>query len=111
MVTKNNIILQVWREENNLQDPYAVAVKHNGITIGHMPREYSRFLSNFMEHKGELVKQVISVRKPRSPISHGGLEILILVKPIHDDKYTAESFCQFSNLAANLLADGPMIQG
>ena len=102
MLTKNNIILQVSREENNLQDPYAVAVTHNGITIGHMPREYSRFLSKFMEHKGELVVQVISVRKRRSPISQGGLEIPILVKAIHDekriidrlvDKYTTESFC------------------
>ena len=102
MLTKNNIILQVSREENNLQDPYAVAVTHNGITIGHMPREYSRFLSKFMEHKGELVVQVISVRKRRSPISQGGLEKPILVKAIYDekliidrlvDKYTTESFC------------------
>ena len=94
--------MQVSREENNLQDPYAVAVTQNGITIGHMPREYSRFLSNFMAHRGELVVQVISVRKRRSPISQGGLETPILVKAIHDekqiidrlvDKYTTESFC------------------
>ena len=102
MLTKNKIILQVSREENNLLDPYAVAVTHNGITIGHMPREYSRFLCKFREHKGALVVQVISVRKRRSPISQGGLEKPILVKAIYDekliidrlvDKYTTESFC------------------
>ena len=43
------------REENNLLDPYDVAILLVGITIGHLPLEYSRFLSMFMVHKGALL--------------------------------------------------------
>ena len=62
-------------------DPYCCAIQisragrlHN-LTIGHIPREISRFVFFFLHHGGSVDGKVIDLNRRRSPIPCGGLEI------------------------------------
>lgn len=75
-------------EDNNPTDPYAIAVKTemNNIpfTVGHLPREISRVINKFISHGGTIQVKLASVRRRRSKICQGGLEVPISVTAKHD---------------------------
>lgn len=57
-------------EESNEHDEYAVAVRKDGETIGHVPRSFSRISWYFLKHAGEIRCVITGKRK------HGlGLEV------------------------------------
>ena len=66
---------------NLVHDPYVIAWKllKRGtlapVTVGHVPREVSRFVYMFMKRGGQLKARVIDNSFYRSPIPQGGLEI------------------------------------
>ena len=68
------------RVESLKSDPrcFAVRVKtHCGrfITVGHVPREISRYIYYFIRHGGMIDGHVADLAKRRSPIPAGGTEI------------------------------------
>ena len=67
-------ILDTSRERNNPYDKYAVAVKKEQITVGHVPREISKTVAFFMKHGGIVTCKVTSGQYRHSLIA-GGLEI------------------------------------
>ena len=73
-------------------DPYAVAwmlKRRNKLIpdiVGHVPREISRFIWFFFAHGGKMEANVLSVRPLPSPISSGGLEIMLMAKLTIDEK-------------------------
>lgn len=40
------------RERDNVHDKYAVAIFHKGMVVGHVPREFSHNVSNFLGTDG-----------------------------------------------------------
>ena len=63
------------RETNNNQDRYAVAVKRNGTTVGHLPRKASRVCSLFLRRGGSIHCTVTGRRRHFSDLPQGGLEV------------------------------------
>ena len=75
---------RVWVQiENNLTskqiDPYCCAVKSNSggslVTVGHVPREISRFVYFFIRDGGIIEGTLLSTKYRPSPIPAGGLEV------------------------------------
>ena len=62
-------------------DPYCCAVqilipnRVANTTIGHIPREISRFTYYFLKHGGKIDGHVSSMLRRKSPIPSGGLEV------------------------------------
>ena len=78
-------ILSAVHEQNNLYDRYAIVAQKKlpgqlePSTIGHLPKEISRF-TRFIIHYGATVTvRVISDNHRRSPLIQGGLEIPVEV--------------------------------
>ena len=75
-------VLYCERELDNPEDEFAVAVKvqdFSRTTVGHLPREISRFAWHFMRHGGQITCRVTGGRR-HSPIVQGGLEIPCIVQ-------------------------------
>ena len=72
-------VLQCEREPSNASDRYAVAVKKDGTTIGHLPRKVSRVCSLFMRRGGRIQCTVTGGRRYSADLPQGGLEIPCLV--------------------------------
>ena len=70
---------------SKLVDPYACVIKikyrffDNWITVRHIPREISRHCYFFMKEGGEISGYLVSTNYKPSPISAGGLEVLLLL--------------------------------
>ena len=62
--------LEVCRELENLHDHRAVCIKKRGVIVGHVPRELTAILVNFMYHGG-----AISCRVRGRPQHGKGLEV------------------------------------
>ena len=51
------------REENNEHDEHAVAVRKNGVIVGHVPRSFSRVSWFFLRHGGDITCRITGKRK------------------------------------------------
>ena len=77
------------------EDPFSVAWKLVRVDrivpdiVGHIPREISRCVHFCIQHGGQLSAQVLSGRYRPSPISKGGLEIILMAKFKISDKQRA----------------------
>ena len=49
-----SIEVHVCREPENLHDRRAVCIKKGGVSFGHVPRELTAILVNFMDHGGAI---------------------------------------------------------
>ena len=67
--------LQCTREQGNSKDRYAVAVKKDGVIVGHIPRKISRVTFLFLKRGGSLQCTVTGRRHYSSDLPQGGLEI------------------------------------
>ena len=75
--------IMIMRQSENTHDPYACSVNINSksrltgrtITVGHIPRELSRFFWFFIKRGGSINGFVKSVAHRKSPIAEGGLEV------------------------------------
>ena len=79
--SKLSQLLEVFHEQGNVHDPFAMAVKVKSAAmltkavIDHIPREISWFCQYFMDHGGLLEAQVRDTVCRISPIRNKGLEI------------------------------------
>ena len=62
--------LEVCREPDNLHDRRAVCIKKEGVIFGHVPRELTAILVNFMDHG-----DAISCRVRERPQQGKGLKV------------------------------------
>ena len=66
-------------------DPYSIAWMFKRVNklvpdvVGHIPQEIYRFVWFFIERRGTVNGEVVDGKCHRSPISNGGLEILLTV--------------------------------
>ena len=67
--------LQCTREQGNSNDHYAVAVKKDGVIVGHIPRKISRVTFLFLKRGGSLQCTVTWRRQYCSDLPQGGLDI------------------------------------
>ena len=51
--------LKCEREKNNAKDPYAVAVVHKNVIVGHLPRKISRISALFLKRQGKISCKVL----------------------------------------------------
>ena len=78
---KNIVSLQI--------DPYCCAItitrvyKISPVTVGHIPREISRFVYFFLHEQGAISGTVVDTEPRISPIPEGGLEIKLLLNFTH----------------------------
>ncbi len=72
-------IMNCEREPDNRKDRYAVAVKREGETVGHLPKKYSRIFSLFLRRGGLISCTVTGTRRYSADLSQGGLEIPCLL--------------------------------
>ena len=63
------------REPFNVMDRYAVAVKKDGIVIGHLPKKVSRICSLFLRRERTIRCTVTGTRRYSEDLPQGGLEI------------------------------------
>ena len=68
-------VLTCQRESHNPKDRYAVAVKKDEITIGHLPRKVSCVCSLFLRRGGSINCIVTGRRRYSADLPQGGLEI------------------------------------
>ena len=68
-------ILVCEREPRNAADRYAVAVKKDGMIIGHLPRKVSRVCSLFLRRGGIIHCKVTGRRRYSGDLPQGGLEV------------------------------------
>ena len=72
-------VLFAQKESNNAFDQYAIAAMKRGANqdkiVGHLPREISRFTWFILSHGASVTIKVVDVRRRRSPLIWGGLEI------------------------------------
>ena len=54
--------LQCGRESENFRDPFAVAVKKNSDTVGHVPRRISTVCSMFLRRGGSIHCRVSAIQ-------------------------------------------------
>ena len=85
----------VLKEVNNISidiDPYCcrIIIKRVAriapVTVGHVPRELSRFVFYFIQEGGQVTGTIASTLPRISPIPKGGLELPILMHFTHENK-------------------------
>ena len=63
------------REPDNRSDRYAVAVKKDGIIIGHLLRIISRPCSLFLRRGNKIICRIAGHRRYSADLPQGGLEV------------------------------------
>ena len=63
------------REGRNPEYPYAVALRKDGIIVGHVPRTISCVCTLFLRRGGAIQCTVTGPRKYSDDLLHGGLEL------------------------------------
>ena len=99
-------------------DPYSCAIKakHDYFvgwkTVGHIPREISRYVYFFIKQEGgKVYGRLKSLKYKASPIPSGGLEVPLLLKFKCDEKWVLDAMEEFVNnfylydFAGNLVDD------
>ena len=83
-------------------DPYACAIKtknpyfNDWKTVGHIPREISRYVYFFIKEKnGNVSGTPKSLKYKPSPIPSGGLEVPLLLKFSAKDKWVVDTMEEF----------------
>ena len=83
-------------------DPYACAIKtknpyfNDWKTVGHIPREISRYVYFFIkEENGNVSGTLKSLKYKPSPIPSGGLEVPLLLKFSAKDKWVVDTMEEF----------------
>ena len=85
----------VLKEVNNISidiNPYCcrITIKRveriGPLTVGHAPRELSRFILYFIQEGGLVTARVASTTSRITPIPEGGLEVPILMHFTHENK-------------------------
>ena len=71
--------LQCVREPENTHDRYAVAVKKDGVVVGHLPKKISRVCSLFLRRGGVIECSVTGRRKYSDDLPQGGMEIPCMI--------------------------------
>ena len=61
-------------ERGNVHDRFSVAVRKERLTVGHLPRELSKFCWFFIRRSGTITCRVTG-RRRRSRLDQGGMEI------------------------------------
>ncbi len=82
------------RERDNDSDRYAVAVLHNDVIVGHLPRKYSRVCSLFLNNGGSISCTVTGRKRFSSDLIQGGLEIPCFVN-FRSSKKTIKKLSKF----------------
>lgn len=68
--------MDCFRETTNRMDPFAVAVRKEGIgVVGHVPKKISTACSIFIRRNGAIICQVTGGRQYSQDLPQGGLEI------------------------------------
>ena len=67
-------VLTTSQERGNVHDRFAVAVKKERLTVGHLPIEISKLCWFFIRRGGTITCEVTGTRR-RSNLEQGGLEI------------------------------------
>ena len=87
-----NQAVVVHKEKNIVSfqiDPYCCAItitrvdKIGPVTVGHIPREISRFVYFFLHEQGAIFGTVVDTEPRISPIPEGGLEIKLFLNFTH----------------------------
>jgi hypothetical protein len=68
-------VLHCVRELGNPEDPFAVAVKNDSDTVGHIPRKISCICSLFLRNGGTLHCIVTGKRRRSEDLPQGGMEV------------------------------------
>ena len=68
------------REPDNRSNRYAVAIKKDGIIIGHLPRKISRTCSLFLRRGNEITCRVTGHRRYSVNLPQGGLEVPFILR-------------------------------
>ena len=68
------------REPDNRSDRYAVAIKEDGIIIGHLPRKISRACSLFLRRENEITCRVTGHRRYSVDLPQGRLKALCILR-------------------------------
>ena len=63
------------REARNPRDPYAVGLRKDSVTVGHVPRSISCICTLFLRQGGIIVSTVTGSRKHSDDLPQGGLEL------------------------------------
>lgn len=96
--------VRVLKETNELSkeiDPYCCKITITridrivAVTVGHIPRELSRFVFYFIHEGGSVSGTVASLTPNLSPIPEGGLEIPILMHFTHGNKVNLQKMNSF----------------
>ena len=108
--TWKNIVLHqqvtVLKETNSMSidiDPYCcrITIKRvyriGDITVGHIPRELSRFVFYFIHEGGSVTGTVANLTPRPSPIPEGGIEIPIIMHFAHVNKAILSKMETFVN--------------
>ena len=74
------------REPSNEQDKYAVAIKKDGVIIGHLPRKISHSCSLFLRRGSSISCRVAGPRRYSADLPQGGLEIPCVLRFEGDTK-------------------------
>ena len=102
---KLNEEVKVELEKNTISlstDPYACAIKiknpyfNDWKTVGHIPREISRYVYFFIKQEsGNVSGTLKSLKYKPSPIPSGGLEVPLLLKFSARDKWVVDTMEEF----------------
>ena len=85
------------REHNNPEDKFAVAGQAAlpgrlaPVTVGHIPREISRYMWYAIAHGADVTGKVDSPDPQRSPLLQGGLEIKVILTIIWENEENEEN--------------------
>ena len=83
-------------------DPYCCKIcirrpdRIGPVTVGHIPRELSRYVFYFLHEGGSVTGTVSNVHYRQSPIPEGGLEIPIQMTFSHSSKPIIEKMKEFA---------------
>lgn len=85
-------------------DPYCCKItiqrkdRVGAVTVGHIPREISRFVYYFLQEGGSIYGSVVDTQPKVSPIPQGGLEVPLLLHFNHPKNSILERMKGFINI-------------
>ena len=79
------------REDRNPEDPYAVALRKDSVTVGHVPRTISCICTLFLRRGGIIVSTITGPRKHSDDLLQGGLKLPCTYRFIGSDNVTKKA--------------------
>ena len=74
-----------------IEDPYAVALRKDSVTVGHVPRTISCICTLFLRRGGIIVSTITGPRKHSDDLPQGGLELPCTYRFIGSDNVTKKA--------------------